>query len=78
MSKYFDKESLLDCMYTLNKKANIDHEGYKIWYKLNENARISVKTSVGDSKSKKVKDSIGRTGFRGSIISILTKSWLCN
>ena len=60
MSKFFDKESLLDCMYTLDKKANIDHKCYKIWYKLNENARISVKTSVGESKSKIVKDSIGQ------------------
>ena len=34
MSKFFDKESLLDCMYILHKKANIDHKCYKIWYKL--------------------------------------------
>ena len=60
MSKFFDKESLLDCMYTLNKKANIDHKCYKIWYKLNENARISVKSSVGGSKSKRVKESVFR------------------
>ena len=60
MSKFFDKESLLDCMYTLDKKANIDHKCYKIWYKLNENDRISVKTSVGESKSKIVNDSIGQ------------------
>ena len=58
MSKFFDKESLLDCMYTLDKKANIDHKCYKIWYKLKENARLSVKTSFGDSKSKKVVSSL--------------------
>ena len=54
MSTFFDKESRLH-VYT-KKNANIDHKYYKIWYKLNENAKISVKTSVGDSKSKKGKD----------------------
>ena len=45
-------------MYTLDKKANIDHKCYRLWYKLNEDARISVKTSVGESKWSVVKDSI--------------------
>ena len=71
MSKFFDKESLLDCMYTLDKKANIDHKCYKIWYKLNENSRISVKTSVGESKSKIVKDSIGQGSGGASLVSSL-------
>ena len=26
MEKFYDKESLLDCMYTLDKKANIDQK----------------------------------------------------
>ena len=26
MAKFFDKESLIDCMFTLNKKANIDNK----------------------------------------------------
>ena len=43
---FFYKESLLDCMYTLDKKANIDHKCYKIWYKLNENARIYMKKLI--------------------------------
>ena len=71
MSKFFDKESLLDCMYTLDKKANIDHKCYKIWYKLNENACISVKTSVGNSKSKTVKDSIGQGSGGAALVSSL-------
>ena len=36
MSKFFDKESLLDCMDTLNKKAKIDAKSYRMLYKLNE------------------------------------------
>ena len=47
MAKFFDKESLLDCMDTLNKKANIDAKSYRILYKLNVNTKISDQTSVG-------------------------------
>ena len=49
MEKFFDKESLLDTMHTLNKKANISDKDYRLWYMLNENAKISVMTSIGES-----------------------------
>ena len=71
MEKFFDKESLLDCMYTLDKKANIDQKCYRIWYKLNEDARISVKTSVGESKQSWVKDSIGQGSGGAALVSSL-------
>ena len=32
MSKFFDKESLLDYMHTQDETANIDQKCYKIWY----------------------------------------------
>ena len=37
MEKFFDKESLLDTMHTLNKKAKISDKDYRMWYMLNEN-----------------------------------------
>ena len=46
MAKFFDKESLLDAMYTLDKKGKISNKTYRLWYKLNKDARIAVKTSV--------------------------------
>ena len=46
MAKFFDKESLLDAMYTLDKKGKISNKTYRLWYMLNEDARIAVKTSV--------------------------------
>ena len=49
MEKFFDKESLVDTMFTLKTKADIDNKDYRLWYKLNENTRIRVKTSVGES-----------------------------
>ena len=55
------------------KRVSLEHNVicYKIWYKLNENARISVKTSVGESKSKIVKDSIGQGSGGASLVSSL-------
>ena len=49
MKKFFDKESLIDCMNTLDKEAKVDNKSYRIWYKMNEKTKISVKTSVGDT-----------------------------
>ena len=71
MAKFFDKESLLDCMDTLNKKANIDAKSYRMLYKLNANTKISVKTSVGESKTAPVKDSIGQGSFSAALASSL-------
>ena len=71
MEKFFDKESLLDCMYTLHTKAKIDNKSYRMWYKLNEDTRISVKTSVGQSRSKKIKDTIGQGSSGAALVSSL-------
>ena len=34
MAKFFDKESLLDCMYSLSKYAKIDNKCCITWYKI--------------------------------------------
>ena len=47
MEKFFDKESLLDTMHTLNKKAKISDKENSLKYRLNKNAKPSVRTSVG-------------------------------
>ena len=71
MAKFFDKESLLDCMNTLNKKAKIDAKSYRMWFKLNENTKISVKTSVGDTKKAPIDDSVGQGSFGAALVSSL-------
>ena len=71
MSKFFDKESLLDCMTTLNKKAKIDHKSYRLWYNLNAKTRITVKTSVGESAEKNLVDSIGQGSAGAALVSSL-------
>ena len=69
MEKFFDKESLLDTMYTLKTKADIDNKDYRLWYKLNENTRIRVRTSVGESDSKLIKNSLGQGSFGAALAS---------
>ena len=71
MAKFFDRESLLDCMDTLNHKAKIDAKTYRMFHKLNENTKISVKTSVGESKTAPIKDSVGQGSFGAAIVSSL-------
>ena len=58
MEKFFDKESLMDIMYTLCKKAGIDVKDHRLWYKLNEDTEIAVRTSVGESKTEIIKNSL--------------------
>ena len=71
MKKFFDKESLLDCMDTLDKEAKVDNKSYRIWYKLNEETRISVRTSVGDSDEKSLVDWLGQGSAGASLVSSL-------
>ena len=69
MSRFLDKESLLNCMDTINKKAKIDAKSYRMLYKLNENTKISVKTSVEESKTAPIKDSVGQGSFAAALAS---------
>ena len=61
----------MDCMYTLHEKAKIDDKSYRLWFKLNEDTRISVNTSVGKSGSKVIKDSVGQGSSGAALVSAL-------
>ena len=56
MEKFFDKECLMDVMNTLHEEAKICDEEYRLWLKLNEGANILVRTSVGESGTRQVKN----------------------
>ena len=71
MAKFFDKESLLDVMYTLSTKAKISNKSYRLWHQLNEDTKISVLTSVGETDSVTVKNSIGQGGMAAALASSL-------
>ena len=44
--KFFDKQNLIDAMNTLHR-AQVPKKCYRVWYKLNENTTIQVKTGAG-------------------------------
>ena len=71
MAKFFDKESLIDCMYSLSKYARIDNKSYRIWYKINQNTKICVNTSVGTSDYKDIDDSVGQGQVGAALVSSL-------
>ena len=59
----------MDIMYTLSKKAGISEKDYRMWYKLNEDTEIAVRTSVGESKTELVKNSVGQGSFGAALAS---------
>ena len=67
MEKFFDKESLMDVMHTLHKEAKICDKDNRMWFKLNEGANISVKTSVGESRTHLVNNSVGQGKFGAAL-----------
>jgi hypothetical protein len=77
MKKFFNKESLLDTMYTLKTKANIDNKDYRLWYKLNENTRIRVKNISGRIRCQTSKEQSG-PGIIRSSPSIINQHWMCH
>ena len=53
IKKFFDKEGLRDGMDALHN-AGIDHKLYRLWFLLNQNTKIRVRTALGETKYRKV------------------------
>ena len=58
-------------MNVLNTHAKISNKSYRIWYKLNEGTKISVKTSVGETDKATIFDSIGQGSVGAALVSAL-------
>ena len=56
-------------LYTLSKKAGISEKDYRMWYKLNKDTEIAVRTSVGESKTEIVKNSVGQGSLGAALAS---------
>ena len=63
LEKFFDKEILIDTIDTIKREAKISDKDYRLWYTINEDANIGVKTSVGNTETKLVRNSIGQGIF---------------
>ena len=68
LSKYFDKEMIEDAVITCwNRKADI--KAIRLWYKLNKNTRIRVKTGAGLSSYGEVGAVLGQGTPGGALVS---------
>ena len=68
LSKYFDKENLVDVLAEL-KKANVDDKHYNLVYELNKDTRVTVRTAVGDSESVETAETVAQGSIEAGIIS---------
>ena len=73
ISKYFDKEVLRDAMDTLYE-AGIRGKLYRLWFMLNNNAEIKVKTSFGLSEKADTGENVAQGSIGGAIVSSLNLS----
>ena len=72
LTKYFDRESLKDCMSELYK-CNIRGKLYRLLYQLNKNTEIQVKTPVGMTGRRQTGEGVGQGTMEG-LLSLL-QTW---
>ena len=70
ISKYFDKEILRDAMDTLYQ-AGIRGKLYRLWYMLNKDTQIRVKTSFGLTEIAATGENVAQGSIGGALISSL-------
>ena len=68
--KYFDKENLRDALNTLYS-AGVQGKVYRLWYKLNQNTHIAVKTAVGLTDERDTGETLGQGTVGGALASAL-------
>ena len=70
ISKYFDKEVLRDAMDTLYE-AGIRGKLYRLWFLLNSDTQIKVKTSFGTTDWAETGENVAQGSIGGAIVSSL-------
>ena len=68
LSKYFDKECLIDTMNELYK-VKVKGKLYRLVYELNKETKFKVRTPVGESDTREVKETIAQGTSEVGIVS---------
>ena len=68
ISKYFDSEVLRDAMGALYN-AGVNGKLYRLWFELNRETEIKVKTGAGMSRSATVGETVAQGSIGGALIS---------
>jgi hypothetical protein len=65
---FFDREDIFDCLDTLDA-INVNKKAKKMWYLLNKDTRIKVKTAYGMTDEEEVGDCLGQGTAGAGLIS---------
>jgi hypothetical protein len=65
---FFDREDIFDCLETLDK-IEVNKKAKRLWYLLNKDTKIKVKTAHGMSEESYVGDCLGQGTFGAGLIS---------
>ena len=65
---FFDRENIHDVMQTLND-IGVNKKAARVWFKLNEDTEVAVKTAGGLSETAHVGDCIGQGTAGGALVS---------
>ena len=68
VQKFFDKELIEDALETCIKRG-ADPKAVRLWFKLNENTKIEVKTAVGNTDQAEVGAVVGQGTIGGALVS---------
>ena len=60
---FFDKENIFDCLETM-ETLNCNKKATRVWHKINKDTEVTVKTTVGDSKTVHVGDCLGQAQLK--------------
>ena len=65
---FFDKEDIFDCLKTL-QALNVNKKAARMWYMLNMNTKIAVKTAFGITEEAAVGDCLGQGTAGAGLVS---------
>jgi hypothetical protein len=68
VSKFFDRESLADCMNELYK-SKVQGKLYRLLYEMNKNTKIRIQTPVGLTEECDTGEGVGQGTLEGAIVS---------
>ena len=65
---FFDKEDMFDCLKTM-EELDINKKAIRMWYLLNKNTKIKVKTAFGTTEEASVGDCLGQGTCGAGLVS---------
>ena len=68
IKSFFDKENIFDCLETM-ERLNINQKAVRVWYKLNKDTEVAVKTTCGMTKTATVGDCLGQGTAGAGLVS---------